>query len=259
MPTPMYKLKYTGAQVDQLLGYALGSGPYVSRAQSSIGANGYLSLSFSAPLSSALIACRGNTGATHALFLFSSYSVGGATRVAINTIDNDGKIACAPNISKSNPNIHGLTLQNLESQAVAVSVTALIGNVPTFAVTSADAEVTPYVEWPNPPLALGSTYRTTERYQGAPVRITLVNFGALPNASAKTVNIGTGIKPIAVGGNMSTGATIATTVPNFAVEPTLYIGSSTSNGMTSVTIYATRDYSAYTALVWMKYVMTADL
>ena len=43
-------------------------------------------------------------------------------------------------------------------------------------------------EYLNPPMQLGVEYRTTERYMGKPVYIKLANFGALPNATIKTVD-----------------------------------------------------------------------
>lgn len=42
-------------------------------------------------------------------------------------------------------------------------------------------------EWENPPMKLGVEYRTTERWNGKPVYTMLYNFGAMPNASTKTV------------------------------------------------------------------------
>lgn len=42
-------------------------------------------------------------------------------------------------------------------------------------------------EWVNPPMIPGAEYRTTERYNGKPVYVKLINFGALPNASHKDV------------------------------------------------------------------------
>lgn len=42
-------------------------------------------------------------------------------------------------------------------------------------------------EWINPPMLLGTEYRTTERYQGKVVYAKLVNFGELPNNTTKTV------------------------------------------------------------------------
>lgn len=45
-------------------------------------------------------------------------------------------------------------------------------------------------EYVNPPMQLGIEYRTTERYLGKPVYTKAVNFGAMPNNSAKAVNHG---------------------------------------------------------------------
>ena len=46
------------------------------------------------------------------------------------------------------------------------------------------------VEHENPPMVLGVEYRTTERYNGKPVYVKLVDCGALPNASSKYINTG---------------------------------------------------------------------
>lgn len=45
-------------------------------------------------------------------------------------------------------------------------------------------------EWQNPPVALGVEYRTTERYLGKPVYAKLIDFGALPNNSYKSITHG---------------------------------------------------------------------
>lgn len=42
-------------------------------------------------------------------------------------------------------------------------------------------------EWINPPMVVGTQYRTTERYMGKIVYAKLVNFGALPNNTTKQV------------------------------------------------------------------------
>lgn len=43
------------------------------------------------------------------------------------------------------------------------------------------------LEWVNPPLNVGVEYRTTERYLGKPVYVKVFDFGALPNASYKSI------------------------------------------------------------------------
>ena len=57
-------------------------------------------------------------------------------------------------------------------------------------------------EWDNPPMELGKEYRTTERWNGKPVYVTLLNFGALPNNGRKGVvaNINNASKFYIVGG-----------------------------------------------------------
>lgn len=47
-------------------------------------------------------------------------------------------------------------------------------------------------EWENPPMMPDIEYRTTERYHGFPVYKKLVTFGALPNSTSKTVDVGFG-------------------------------------------------------------------
>ena len=43
-------------------------------------------------------------------------------------------------------------------------------------------------EYVNPPMIFGVEYRTTERYMGKPVYVQLVSFGALPNATLKSID-----------------------------------------------------------------------
>lgn len=51
-------------------------------------------------------------------------------------------------------------------------------------------------EWFNPPMVLGKEYRTVERHQGEVVYTKLVDGGALPNTSAKTISLGATIPNI---------------------------------------------------------------
>ena len=44
-------------------------------------------------------------------------------------------------------------------------------------------------EWVNPPMQLGVEYRTTERYQGKPVYVKLVDLGNCPSSSYKDVTV----------------------------------------------------------------------
>lgn len=65
---------------------------------------------------------------------------------------------------------------------------APMGNAYLSRVKDTDKGWQPW-EWVNPPMQLGVEYRTTERYLGKPVYVKLVDFGALPNNTAKGVVI----------------------------------------------------------------------
>lgn len=48
------------------------------------------------------------------------------------------------------------------------------------------------LEWVNPPMVMGVEYRTTQRYEGKPVYVKAINFGALP-VTGTTTTVSTGI------------------------------------------------------------------
>lgn len=45
-------------------------------------------------------------------------------------------------------------------------------------------------EWLNPPMVLGTEYRTVERFKNKPVYRKAINFGTLPDATSKRVSTG---------------------------------------------------------------------
>lgn len=55
-------------------------------------------------------------------------------------------------------------------------------------------------EYENPPMVAGVEYRTTERYKGNPVYAKLVNFGAMPNTTSKSVSIGANLSLVSIEG-----------------------------------------------------------
>lgn len=107
-------------------------------------------------------------------------------------------------------------------------------------------------EWVNPPMLLGVEYRTTERYQGAPVYAKLVNFGALPNATQKVVkhNIPNVSSVISVYGSAQDRAI---GVGAFGAQVT---GINADNA--NVAIWTSADLSNYSAYVALKYTKTTD-
>lgn len=105
-------------------------------------------------------------------------------------------------------------------------------------------------EWVNPPMQLGIEYRTTERYLGKPVYVKVVDCGNLPASGLK--NIAHGIancKPIHVYGEMSNGNTLP-----YAVGTNYYI--SADGGC--IQIYVTGDLSDQTVKATIKYTKTTD-
>ena len=103
------------------------------------------------------------------------------------------------------------------------------------------------------PMDIGVEYRTTERYLGKPVYVKAVNFGALPNATTKTVTWAASGEVLAVlsveatgsqGAPVGLGASLSGTEIT-ATTTTLYIKSS-------------GDYSADTAVFRIKYTKTTD-
>ena len=116
-------------------------------------------------------------------------------------------------------------------------------------------------EWVNPPMALGVEYRTTERYNGKPVYIKAVYISALPNNAQKAVGLGVTqaiFRPISFGGNaVSSDGSLSYALPssgnNIAVND---INLQIFGG--SAYIKTNSDYSAYSAIVWVKYYKTTD-
>ena len=115
-------------------------------------------------------------------------------------------------------------------------------------------------EWVNPRMELGVEYRTTERYQGKPVYVKLVNFGALPNATTKKINYGdSGCSPI-FGYGISSGTTFPTLSYGGALADSLNSGRVISlwfNG-NELSISCGGDRSKINAYVFVKYYKTTD-
>lgn len=57
------------------------------------------------------------------------------------------------------------------------------------------------VEWVNPPMLVGVEYRTTERYDGKPVYVKVVDYGTLPNnTEGSNYGLAAGLNLISVSG-----------------------------------------------------------
>ena len=98
-------------------------------------------------------------------------------------------------------------------------------------------------EWENPPMALGIEYRTTERYLGNPVYTKLIDYGSMPNSTAKRVQHGASVKDVKrCSGYVHTACW---TFPSPSV--TMYADAS------GVSITTTGDFSAESAYVQIWY------
>lgn len=114
-------------------------------------------------------------------------------------------------------------------------------------------------EWVNPPMKLGVEYRTTERYQGKPVYVKLVNFGALPNATAKAVNfsIENNAQLLECKGFVSGGGVLPYSYPGSGVG-TANVYTNRSSGNFGVIVSTDKDLSGKSAYFILKYTKTTD-
>lgn len=100
--------------------------------------------------------------------------------------------------------------------------------------------------WENPPMNLGVEYRTTERWNGKAVYTKVFDFGALPNASSKTVAINIPTTFIVRADHVihsSDGKVIQS--PYFLADGTLVVKHLITGS--GIQISTTADYSGYTA------------
>ena len=107
-------------------------------------------------------------------------------------------------------------------------------------------------EYINPPMSVGVEYRTIERYNGKPVYTKLVDCGALPNNSPKTVAYNyTSSTPISIFLTTSNGAVFCGEGVDTNISATTILVSSTNY---SIVLKTTTDLSSVTAKAIVKYV-----
>lgn len=108
-------------------------------------------------------------------------------------------------------------------------------------------------EWVNPLMAIGTEYRTTERYMGKPVYARLVNLGAMPNATSKThQSLAIGVDNI-----VYVGFTYKKSDVRYFNNPDITWYVSCYNNP-YIVVTTTKDMSAYTGYLLIKYTKTAD-
>ena len=101
-------------------------------------------------------------------------------------------------------------------------------------------------EWINPPMVTGYEFRTTQRYNGKPVYMQLVNFGALPASSTKSVTVAGMYYPISI---------VGTTSGSRSIPHANYI--TVRGSSQSIEVATTIDYSNTTATLLVKYLKEA--
>lgn len=113
------------------------------------------------------------------------------------------------------------------------------------------------IEWFNPPMLLGVEYRTTERYQGKPVYVKLVDCGNVASG-AKTINFGYSDSQafiISVHGVMKSSSGKSFAAPrNNGTD----VVSCHSDGSGIVVWSKTSAYESYTINCLVKYTKTTD-
>ena len=112
-------------------------------------------------------------------------------------------------------------------------------------------------EYVNPPMFLGVEYRTTERYNGKPVYAKLVDCGAGPNATRKTVSAGISNVDRAVSANGSWGA-MSIPFEWFSGDSRGAQAITVALDSGNIEIASTVNYSARTIYALIKYTKTTD-
>ena len=104
-------------------------------------------------------------------------------------------------------------------------------------------------EWVNPPMVVGTEYRTTERYKGKPVYCKLVDFGKLPNNTYK--DVAHGISNLHLTISVSGESNGDNLIGNMYIT---YV----NIGSTNIRIKTNADMSGVGATVLIKYTKTID-
>lgn len=122
-------------------------------------------------------------------------------------------------------------------------------------------------EWFNPPMVLGADpYRTTERYNGKPVYVKLVDVGTMPNDSVKIEEHKCpNIKDIvSISGSAKTSSGSVVALPSatgYSYDPDDYgLGLSWAIGATEKNVYVVTNAnrSSWTGSILLKFTKTTD-
>lgn len=110
------------------------------------------------------------------------------------------------------------------------------------------------VEWVNPPMVLNTEYKTTERQNGKPVYIKLIDFGALPSNTNKAIGIGATIDELVSLEMYSVRTSNSVTVKIPLISVDNKIKATVYADKTRVVVFTFEDMSDYaTSKVLLKY------
>lgn len=104
----------------------------------------------------------------------------------------------------------------------------------------------------NPPMVLGVEYRTSERHNGNVVWMKLINGGAMPNNSSKTINAGLTPSKVVSIEAMVTDGTYSLKLPYIFATGEIRAIVYNKNG--NITLTTLADLSTYTATILVKYI-----
>lgn len=120
-------------------------------------------------------------------------------------------------------------------------------------------------EWVNPPMELGTEYRTTERYLGKPVYVKTINMGNLPGNAVKKASFQSNNvvdKIVSVTGQCTTDSGVNLSLPCHAGSGpnwnTVVLIDATGTGIAQIVTFA-EDFAGYTdACITVKYTKLAN-
>lgn len=114
-------------------------------------------------------------------------------------------------------------------------------------------------EYVNPPMEVGVEYRTTEQYRTKPVYVKLVGFGALPNATAKEMNVSVqnNAQLLECKGFLSGGGVLPYSYPGNSMG-TANVYTSKGTGSFNIFVITDTDLSGKSAYFILKYTKTTD-
>ena len=139
-------------------------------------------------------------------------------------------------------------IYKLSANYAMITIKSYIQLGRTMQRTWFEGALTPW-EWLNPPMTPGVEYRTTKRHNGKPVYTKLVEFGALPNNTEKSVSAMPANASLIQAAGYAAGASYNVLIPGYYSIKSF--GSTRSSG--ALWISTSADMSSYNAWITIEY------